>query len=508
MMDVTKDMKRLQHLHLGNNQIGGEITCCPEDDERCLHHLKTLDLKYNSISGSLPQCILELDEIGVIDLRNNYLTGTFPKDVPRNRHMVVLDVREQDGAGMHGELPSFENLENLALLGLSYNSFSGSFPAIPPRLEALHLSGNFLEGDMHPTVLALEKIWIFEVSENQLTGEGIPENLVKMPTLKVLNLANNKFTGTVPTEWETFNLRLLQLNDNRFRGELPGNLATLNRLMVLDVSNNDMSGTFDAFANNLGFNTFRQFQVSNNHFTGSITPEMERLGTFSYYPMMGTTFNQIFDVSYNKLDGDFPDFLLQSLVRLKEGMGEGFSFSVQGNYLSCPDSDTGDFIKNQLPDLAPTTCKDESDIRTIDGSPVPEEVVTLMDKQDVEVEEEQKEKTDGQEQTEEQDEEEQIEGLRGTDGTRAVDMLSAAPAPEQGSPSNLPLIIGASIGGVVLLAVVGILVALFVVKPLMRRSRHRQYAKEVDAEAAENPVFEDQHETSADVPAMSNVEMH
>mmetsp|Transcript_39644 Transcript_39644/g.112428 ORF Transcript_39644/g.112428 Transcript_39644/m.112428 type:complete len:752 (+) Transcript_39644:1227-3482(+) len=511
VLTIAKGLKKLKHVHLAANQMTGELQCCPETDTQCLDHLKTLDVKDNAISGSLPECILELPEIGVLDLRGNQLSGTFPEKINKNKHMVVLDVREQEAPGMHGELPSFKDLENLALLGLSLNSFSGAFPELPPKLEAVHLSSNFLEGDMHPSVWGLEKIWIFEASDNKLTGP-IPDNLAKMPTLKVLNVANNQLDGSIPEAWETFSLRLLQLNNNRLSGSLPGNLATLNRVVVLDVSNNNLSGNLDGFANNLGFNSFRQFVVSNNNFNGSISPDFERLGTFSYYPMIGGSFTQIFDVSFNKLDGDFPDFLLQSLVRLKEGMGEGFHFSVQGNYLACPDNDTGDFIKNQLPDLANSTCKDSeaADLRTIDGSPVPEEVVTAMRKEEISQEGAEKDKqTDGETEEGSSNDKEVLEELLPNveSAVRTVTTLATQPSQDGGTGPPLGVIIGAAIGGVVALAALAFLLTFFVVKPLMRRQRNRQYTKEVDAEAADNPVFQEHASSDAPTPTMTNVEM-
>ncbi|RZC76200.1 hypothetical protein C5167_001174 [Papaver somniferum] len=68
-----------------------------------------------------------------------------------------------------------------------------------PRVTALNLhhSGALYNGDLYD-FSALDALEIIDLSDNIL-GQEFPDFLADFPKLKVLNLANNFFTGTVPT---------------------------------------------------------------------------------------------------------------------------------------------------------------------------------------------------------------------------------------------------------------------------------------------------------------------
>lgn len=504
LFDVVKSMKNLKHIHMADTQLSGNLVCCPNDDSTCLAHLKTLDLKRNNLTGGLPECIIGLPEIGVLDFRGNMMTGEIPKTLQRNRHLVVFDVREQEGEGMHGALPDFRPVENLALLGLSDNSFSGPFPAMPSKLEAIHVSNNFLAGDIHESINALEKIWIFEAANNKITGP-MPTSFPNSSTLKVLDVSNNRMKGELPSTWETGNLRNLMLNSNEFSGELPASLAALNRLATLNVSDNFLTGTLDGFADALGFNILRQFDISMNMIEGSIPSALvERLGAFSLFPDMSISGSQVFDASFNKLNGDFPNFLLHSLVKLGDAL-EDFRFSIQGNYLSCPDSETELLILEKLPDLAESTCKETQGLRTISRAPVPEDVSKKMHTP---------RKPSGN--SEVYVDSTQQPALRPTgDIPQVAVRFNSQPVEESGWESsdglNLGVVIGAAAGGFVALVVVVALLGLLVVKPLLRKRQGKAY-QEYDSETVGNPVFQNKEKTSrreeqTPLPTMTDIEM-
>lgn len=517
-VELTKGMRNLKHVHMSDNRLSGDLSCCPADDTDCLHHLKTLEFKRNDLTGDLPACLLALPALGVLNLRENSLSGTFPSPLPANPLMVVLDVRDQKGSGMRGQLPDFTPFSKLALLGLSNNDFSGPFPAIPPKLEAIHLTNNSLTGAFHSTADELENIWIFESGNNAITG-ALPPSLATSKTLKLLNVQGNALDEPLPTIWEAENLRILELNGNRLPGPVPASLASLTRLIVLNMTDNALSGSLDGFAGMLGFNQLRQFSISRNLLVGSIPSTLSRLQSFSLFPSFDSSAPQLFDLSFNSLDGEFPVFLMSSLLQLASSDLYDFDFEIQGNKLACPPDDVKDVITQKIPDLAATTCSDPStgSLRTIGGAKVPDNVASLMEEVN----------------TRGRLEPELVGPSISVDDSplisRSVVDAESAEAQaigEQQPPAGgdgvdnenkddglpLPVFIGiaAAVGVVVIVALV--LVALFVVRPMVAKRKARKY-EEYNGDEAQNPrapVIPGKtlpSDAEAPVPTMTDIEM-
>ncbi|XP_072990808.1 probable inactive receptor kinase At1g48480 [Typha latifolia] len=123
--------------------------------------LRTLSLRFNALSGSLPS-----DLGNCVELRNVYLQG--------NR--------------FSGEIPaSLFSLGNLVRLDLAGNNFTGGISLgfnNLTRLATLYLEGNSLSGEIPD--LDLPSLAQFNVSSNQLNG-SIPSRLRKMPASAFLN---------------------------------------------------------------------------------------------------------------------------------------------------------------------------------------------------------------------------------------------------------------------------------------------------------------------------------
>ncbi|XP_077237064.1 putative LRR receptor-like serine/threonine-protein kinase At1g51820 [Tasmannia lanceolata] len=78
----------------------------------------------------------------------------------------------------------------------------------PPRVTALYLAGNELTGSF-PTFSQMQALEIIDLHNNSLEGP-IPEFLGELPNLKELNLADNKFEGSIPDS--LLNNKKLSLN--------------------------------------------------------------------------------------------------------------------------------------------------------------------------------------------------------------------------------------------------------------------------------------------------------
>lgn len=92
-------------------------------------------------------------------------------------------------------------------------------------LYRVRLQGNNLSGRMPvfpPSILSLE------LDSNRLSG-GIEDAVANLPNVKKLNLNGNRFTGNIPASLGTVSQQMkeLRLHDNNFGGNVPGDLCVL-----------------------------------------------------------------------------------------------------------------------------------------------------------------------------------------------------------------------------------------------------------------------------------------
>ncbi len=174
-------------------------------------HITSLDLKYNLLSGTIPN-FTNLPNLFYLNLYNNQLNGT---------------------------IPNF-NLPNLVSLDIQYNQLTGSIPNFSnmPNLRTLELESNQLTGNI-PNFSNLPNLTWLDLSSNQLTG-SIP-NFSNLPNLKDLLLRYNKLTGNIPNFSNLPNLEDMWLLSNQLEGQIPN--FNLPYLWDIEVSYNRLSGT-------------------------------------------------------------------------------------------------------------------------------------------------------------------------------------------------------------------------------------------------------------------------
>ncbi|KAM0835763.1 hypothetical protein ACQ4PT_062735 [Festuca glaucescens] len=127
--------KTLSYMDLSKNNLSGPL---PSDTEGLM--LKALFLFNNSLSGTIPCSLLQLQQLNFLDLSNNLLNGTFPK-CPRGYRTSSITTLNLNSNNLSGAFPMFlQRCRDLTFLDLAYNSFSGSLPAwIGSKLSELAL---------------------------------------------------------------------------------------------------------------------------------------------------------------------------------------------------------------------------------------------------------------------------------------------------------------------------------------------------------------------------------
>ncbi|XP_047085268.1 receptor-like protein 1 [Lolium rigidum] len=237
---AVKNLRNLRQLNMTSNSCHGNL---PES-LFSLPHLKILDLSANIFGGHIPISSASRPiSLEVLDLSSNHLNGTLPVAAFQNIRNLNLS-----GNQFRGSLPvSLFALPHLKFLDLSYNNFEGRFPISlspePVPLEVLNLHYNNMSGAL-PSEQAFEnlkKLRGLYLSSNQFSG-NIPAFLFYLPHIERLNLSTNIFSGPIPINPSLnlpLSLKSLRFSQNNLSGRLSFIwLGNLTKLEVIDLSGN------------------------------------------------------------------------------------------------------------------------------------------------------------------------------------------------------------------------------------------------------------------------------
>ncbi|MBA0619295.1 hypothetical protein Godav_028501 [Gossypium davidsonii] len=180
-------------------------------------------------------------------------------------------------------------------------------------------------GELPSTLQNLTNLRILDLSENHFSG-NIPTWIGdKLSTLMILSLRSNNFDGQIPhkillkgreDEYSSI-LGLvtnMDLSANSLTGEIPKEIGILVELRSLNLSGNLLTGNIPNEIGNMEL--MESLDLSMNQLNGEIPPSFSNLNFLNH-----------FNVSYNNLTGQIPTSTqLQSFE----------NFSYMGNYLCGP----------------------------------------------------------------------------------------------------------------------------------------------------------------------------
>lgn len=299
----------LKLIDLRNNKLSGSI---PEKFGG-LTKLEILILSLNSLSGGIPTTLSNVTTLQRFAANQNNFNGTIPSAITLYLKNLDLSYNSLTGT-IPSDILSGPNLESI---DLSYNELEGSIPGnISINLVRLRLGSNFLKGLIPVGSLGnLVELTYLELDNNSLDGT-IPNELAMCRKLQLLNLAQNQLTGSLPPALGNLtDLRALYLQFNYFVGEIPSQLTQLNKLQWLNLSRNSLNGVIPSLISRL--NELERLDLEGNNLSGSIPNSIGSLRSLielqlgknqlsGLIPKMPPRLQIALNLSYNHFEGPIP----------------------------------------------------------------------------------------------------------------------------------------------------------------------------------------------------------
>ncbi|PKI35552.1 receptor-like protein 7 [Punica granatum] len=357
------NLSQLERLLLDNNELSGHIPTWLSN----MTQLTLINLQFNRLRGPVPVWITQLPNLTSLHLCFNQLNGIEDPDLSKNRSSTrdTVALPKLSSLGLAScnlrEFPIFlQNHPNLELLDLNSNNFTEQVPLWMQNigmhsLRSLNLSHNFLTGfDPSLKTLPWMNLQTFDITSNRFTGPPprpsrfanldtylVPYNKLSGPfprwicnltslvtldlsfnnlrsslpeclgnismSLSVLNLQRNRFSGNIPQMYASgMQLKMIALGHNQLQGQLPRSLANCSMLEFIDLGNNKISDTFPSWLEPLP--QLKVLILSHNKFHGVIS----RPGSLSGFQRL-----RIIDLSYNMFTGMLPEGYFQTWTSMK-----------------------------------------------------------------------------------------------------------------------------------------------------------------------------------------------
>ncbi|KAL7190210.1 hypothetical protein ACSBR2_022486 [Camellia fascicularis] len=270
--DILKSIGKLsslQGLNLSHNNLKGHIPTSLGN----LKNLESLDLSSNMLVREIPQQLTSLMFLEVLNLSDNQLAGPIPQgsfsgQIPLSiSNLAKLAHLFLSNNNLDGQIPySIGNMSQLAFLDLSGNQLT---TLLCMQLGFLELTDNKSQGQILGSVYEPANLTRLSLSSNNLSGLVELDKLLKLKYLSHLDLShnglslsiNNSVNSTMP---KFYTIGLASCNLSKF----PNFLRVQAELLSLDLSNNKIGSEVLKWVFDVGKNSLKDLDLSNNFLTG------------------------------------------------------------------------------------------------------------------------------------------------------------------------------------------------------------------------------------------------
>ncbi|KAG7586673.1 Leucine-rich repeat [Arabidopsis thaliana x Arabidopsis arenosa] len=301
--------------------------------------IQVLDLSWNSFRGTFPLWICKLKGLHFLDLSNNLFNGSIPLCL-RNFNLTGLILGNNNFSGtLNPNL--FVNATNLQSLDVSRNQLEGKFPKSLINSKGLHfvnVESNKIKDKFPSWLGSLPSLQVLILRSNDFYGPLYHPNMsIGFQGLRIIDISNNGFTGTLPPQFfsswremitlvdgsyeyiediQNFSLiyrsmdmvnkgvemsferirqdfRAIDFSENRIYGKIPESIGCLEELRLLNLSGNAFTNDIPRSWANL--TKLETLDLSRNKLSGQIPQDLGKLSFLSYM-----------NFSHNLLEGPVP----------------------------------------------------------------------------------------------------------------------------------------------------------------------------------------------------------
>ncbi|GLT65780.1 hypothetical protein SLA2020_381910, partial [Shorea laevis] len=260
------NLKKLVNLTL----VGCGFTGPIPDTIGYLQQLLYLSLNSNNFKGQIPPSIGNLSNLFWLDLTENQLEGSIPVSDGTTPGLDMLVHTKHFHLGknkLSGEIPEQIFNSNMTLIHVLFdsNKLNGTIPStlgLVQSLQVIRFDNNSLSGSVPSNLNNLKNLKDLCLSNNNLSG-SLP-SLIGMSNLNTLDLSNNNFSTSMIPTWVSSlsSLTTLMMENTQLQGQVPVNLFSLPNLQTMGLKRNQLNGTL---AMGMGFsNQLSLIDLQNN----------------------------------------------------------------------------------------------------------------------------------------------------------------------------------------------------------------------------------------------------
>ncbi|KAK4591139.1 hypothetical protein RGQ29_021364 [Quercus rubra] len=238
------NLEKLEYLSLYINKLTEQI---PEALGQ-LKHLTYLDLGYNSFNGPIPSSLGNLSRIRTLFLNQNQLNGTIPKSLGLLSKLETLYIGQNPFTCIIDE-GHFRKLSKLKILYMSEAplSFNVNSNWVPPfQLDYAYMSSTKIGPNFPSWLQSQRSLSFLDMSMSGISGKAPGWFWNWTSNVSVINFSNNHIECDVSDIFLSSTVKVLNIANNSFYGPISTFLCQKkirkNKLAVLDVSNNLLSG--------------------------------------------------------------------------------------------------------------------------------------------------------------------------------------------------------------------------------------------------------------------------